>query len=120
MTDLTALVETVAAAEWERQKGTPWVDLDPIVQHAAREAILPLVTATAAAMRETLAAERDVLEAIVARVEALADEWAAMGCDSSDDTHPPTPSRMCPSCASADLHAACADEREWRADEEDR
>ena len=80
------------------------------------------VIARSEAIRRMVAAEaeRDVLEAIVARVEALADEWAAMGCDSSDDTHPPTPSRMCPSCASADLHAACADEREWRVDEEDR
>ena len=82
MADLTALVETVAAAEWERQKGSPWVDLEPMVQHAAREAILPLVTATAAAMRETLAAEREAFrqrvldaEAKVARVEALADLW---------------------------------------------
>lgn len=52
--DLSALVERVAATVWERQKGTPWADLDAMTQHNCREAVLPFVQATLAAIDEEM------------------------------------------------------------------
>ena len=46
MTDLTSLVEAVAADVWEQQKDVPWDVQDLAVKHAAREAVLPFVAAT--------------------------------------------------------------------------
>lgn len=50
--DLTTIVETVCASEWERQKGQPWDDVPAMTKHHAREALLPFVRATLAAIDE--------------------------------------------------------------------
>ena len=56
MTDLTSLVEAVAADVWAQQKDWPWDVQDPAVKHAAREAVLPFVAATVKHMTGPLAA----------------------------------------------------------------
>lgn len=56
MTDLTSLVEAVAADVWAQQKDWPWDVQDPTVKHAAREAVLPFVAATVKHMTEPLTA----------------------------------------------------------------
>jgi len=58
--DLTAIVETVARAEYERNRAgvaddhpmhdMPWESLPPFTRHAWREEVLPVVTATIAAL----------------------------------------------------------------------
>ena len=60
--DLTAIVESVARSEYERNRSgvgpehpmfaTPWESLKPFIQHSWREEVLPIVAATIRAIDE--------------------------------------------------------------------
>lgn len=56
--DLTGLVDAVTADVWAAQKGQPWENVDPATKHAAREAVLPFVTATVRHLRAALEGNR--------------------------------------------------------------
>jgi len=61
--DLTAIVESVARSEYERNRSgvgpqhpmrnMPWESLKPFIQHSWREEVLDVVTATVAALKAT-------------------------------------------------------------------
>ena len=87
MTDLTTLVEAVAADVWAQQKDWPWDVQDPAVKHAAREAVLPFVAATVRHMaaevadRDAAAEQRGRERVVASRAlrEAADDVYANSG-----------------------------------------
>lgn len=74
--NLTDIVEEVSATAWEQQKGTPWVEQTPMVQHNCREALLPYIGLTIKAIDghiSQMVSEHERMDHALQTIEGLVD-----------------------------------------------